>query len=78
MQRQKSEIYTPADHVAERMILLDDSYGRRIRNLRVFGHFDSTQMDLGVNISLQAVCAKPRTASRLRQGQIAHVCLARS
>ena len=32
--------YTPTDHVGKRVILLDDFYGRSIRNFRVFGHFD--------------------------------------
>ena len=59
------------------MVLLDDFYGRGIGNFRVLGQFHSTQMDLGVNI-LQAACAKSRTASRLRQGQRAHICLVRS
>ena len=73
----KSKFYTPTDHVAKRVILLDDFYGSGIRNFRVLGHFDPTRMDLGVNI-LQVAYAKPRTASRPRQGHRAHICLARS
>lgn len=35
----------PADHARERVVLLDNLYGRGVGDFRVFGHLDATEMD---------------------------------
>lgn len=35
----------PADHARERVVLLDNLYGRSVGDFRVFGHLNATEMD---------------------------------